>query len=230
MTHPHPRLKQHFLWPMASPTYLVFWLQSYILRKLVYCHSDVGGVIFGRSGFGVHFRTFGVRTFGVPFSDVRGSFSDVRGSGFIFGRSGFGHWGGHFRTFGVRISFSDVRGWGFRVQWNMVYFRTFGVLMFGVQPRTSEKGPPNVRTPNVRKWTLNPERPKMDPPMSEPLTSEIEPPTPNVAKLTLNVCVILEILFLNNNVHFAGFDLYLCAAPSSGKFYKGSVWVFCNCL
>ena len=104
-------------------------------------------------------------------------------------------------------------------------FRTFGV-----QPRTSEKGPPNVRTPNVRKWTLNPERPKMDPPMSEPLTSEIEPPTPNVAKLTLNVCVILEILFLNNNVHFAGFDLYLCAAPSSGKFYKGSVWVFCNCL
>ena len=51
------------------------------------------GFIFGRSGLGVHFRTFGVRTFGVPFSDVRGSFSDVRGSGFIFGRSGFGRWG-----------------------------------------------------------------------------------------------------------------------------------------
>ena len=126
------------------------------------------GFIFGRSGLGVHFRTFGVRTFGVPFSDVRGSFSDVRGSGFIFGRSGFGHWGGHFRTFGVRISFSDVRGWGFRVQWNMVYFRTFGVLMFGVQPRTSENQkhqkprmsekktePPTSETPNIR----NPEPP-----------------------------------------------------------------------
>ena len=56
------------------------------------------GFIFGRSGFGVHFRTFGVRTLG-------GAFSDVRGSDFIFGRSGLG----------VRSSmehglFSDIRG------------------------------------------------------------------------------------------------------------------------
>ena len=39
-----------------------------------------------------------------------GVFSDVRGSGLIFGCSGFGRWGGYFRTFGVRGSFSDVRG------------------------------------------------------------------------------------------------------------------------
>ena len=119
-------------------------------------------------GFGVHFRTLGVRTLGGPFSDVRGS-------GFIFGCSGFGRsgclfrtFGVHFRTFGVRISFSDVWGWGFGVQWNMVYFRTFGVLMFGVQPRTSENQkhqkprmsekktePPTSETPNIR----NPEPP-----------------------------------------------------------------------
>ena len=109
---------------------------------------------------------------------VHDPFSDVRGSGFIFGRSGFGHWGGHFRTFGVRISFSDVRGWGFGVQWNMVYFRTFGFLMFGVQPRTSENQkhqkprmsekktePPTSETPNIR----NP----------EPRTPKIR--TPNVS-------------------------------------------------
>ena len=36
--------------------------------------SDIGGSIFGHSGLRVHFRTFGVRTLGGPFSDVRGSF------------------------------------------------------------------------------------------------------------------------------------------------------------
>ena len=78
------------------------------------------------SGFcDVNFRTFGVQ--GLGFSDVRGSFSDVRGldvggpildvgffwtfgvRGFIFGRSGFGRWGPLFGRWG----FSDVRGWGF---------------------------------------------------------------------------------------------------------------------
>ena len=105
------------------------------------------GFIFGRSGFGVHFRTFGVRTFGVPFSDVRGSFSDVRGWGFIFGRSGFGRWGGLFRTFGVEPRMSendkppnsDVRGWTPNVrnfQCSKSDVRGFHIRTFGVEPRT----------------------------------------------------------------------------------------------
>ena len=111
------------------------------------------GFIFGRSGLGVHFRTFGVRTLGGPFSDVRGSFSDVRGSGFIFGRSGFGRsgclfrtFGVHFRTFGVEGSFSDVRGsdvggafFG-RSGLNPECPKTLNLQIrtFGVEPRTSE--------------------------------------------------------------------------------------------
>ena len=72
------------------------------------------------SGFcDVNFRTFVVQGLG---------FSDVRGSGFIFGRSGFGRWGPHFGRWGfldVRGSgFSDIRGSGF-------HFWTFGVWTLG---------------------------------------------------------------------------------------------------
>ena len=86
--------------------------------------SDVGGGIFGRSGFGAHFRMFGVWRLGGPFQTF----------------------GVYFRMFGVQPRMSendkppnsDIRGSGFGVQRMMVNFRTFGVLMFGVQPRTSE--------------------------------------------------------------------------------------------
>ena len=120
------------------------------------------GFIFGRSGLGVHFRTFGVRTFGVPFSDVRGSFSDVRGSDFIFGRSGLG----------VRSSmehglFSDIRG---------SYVR-------GSTPNIRKSKTP--KTPNVWKknWTpnvRNPEHPKPRTPNPEDKNPECKQPRMSV--------------------------------------------------
>ncbi len=128
------------------------------------------GFIFGRSGLGVHFRTFGVRTFGVPFSDVRGfhfrtfgvrgSFSDVRGSdvrGAFFGRSGFGF---HFRTFGVGGSeFNGTRS----------IFGHSGFLCSGFNPEHPKIK--NTKNPECLKKKLNPQRPK-------PRTSETPNPEP----------------------------------------------------
>ena len=120
------------------------------------------GFIFGRSGLGVHFRTFGVRTFGVPFSDVRGSFSDVRGSDFIFGRSGL-----EVRSSMEHGLFSDIRG---------SYVR-------GSTPNIRKSKTP--KTPNVWKknWTpnvRNPEHPKPRTPNPEDKNPECKQPRMSV--------------------------------------------------
>ena len=107
------------------------------------------------------FRTLGVLMFGVEprTSDYENPERPIL-SIEISGHSGFNpkrpnlkvH---HFRTFGVQPRTSEFEG-----------------SKISPEPRTSENTPPNVRTPNIRKWTPNPERPKIAPPMSEPRTSE----------------------------------------------------------
>ena len=115
------------------------------------------------SGFcDVNFRTFVVQGLG---------FSDVRGSGFIFGRSGFGRWGPHFGRsgFGVfghsgfGVSFLDVRGLdvggpfldvrGFLTFRGLFLdvrgFRTLGVRGSGLDPE--RPNPQRPKTPNVQK-------------------------------------------------------------------------------
>ena len=119
-------------------------------------------------------------------------------SGFLC--SGFGRSGSYVRGSYVRGSTPNVRIRTFGV------FGRWGFLCSGFNPERPNMKTPNVRfwtlkisdvrgsTPNVRIWRFivfghsgfNPERPKMAPPTSEPRTSENEPRTPKVRKWTPN--------------------------------------------
>ena len=136
------------------------------------------------SGFcDVNFRTFVVQGLG---------FSDVRGSGFIFGRSGFGRWGPHFG----RSGFLDVRGWGFSdVRGSGFHFLDVWGLDVGgpfldVQGFLTFRGlfldVRGFRTLGVRGWTPNVQTPNdQKPRTSKKLNLDVRGPTPNVQ--TLNV-------------------------------------------
>ena len=127
------------------------------------------GFIFGRSGLGVHFRTFGVRTLGGPFSDVRGWTPNVRKRWTSkFGRSGLNPERPKFSMFKIgRSGFSDIGG---------SYVR-------GSTPNIRKSKTP--KTPNVWKknWTpnvRNPEHPKPRTPNPEDKNPECKQPRMSV--------------------------------------------------